>query len=62
MLHEIHGRICRKVGNRYFAMPPLRRPTLVDRLASVSASGIRSNPWNAVDRQTGRARVISNQR
>lgn len=62
MLHDIHGRICRKVGNRYFAMPKLNQ-TLTDKFAARSASAIGGKSWQRnVESQTGRARVISNQR
>jgi hypothetical protein len=60
MLHDIHGRICVKRGDRFYAVP--KTLTRTDRMAARSASGIRSNPFDTVLRQAGRARVISNQR
>jgi len=60
MIHVIHGRVCRKVGDRYFAIP--KPASRTDRIAARSASGIVKNPFDAVLMQAGRARVISNQR
>lgn len=60
MVYDIHGRICVKRGNRYFAV--IKPASRTDRIAARSASGIVKNPFDRVLLQAGRARVISNQR
>lgn len=60
MVYDIHGRICVRRGNRFFAV--IKPATRTDRFAARSASGITRNPWTRVDSQKGRARVIANQR
>lgn len=60
MVYDIHGRICVKRGNRFYAIA--KPTTKTDRIAARSASGVARNPWDRVDEQKGRARVIANQR
>lgn len=64
MVYDIHGRICVKRGNRFFAVP--KPATRTDRAATRSASGVGRNYWpDRVEMQSGggrRAHVIANQR
>ena len=60
MIYDLHGRICTRRGDRYFAVP--KPASRVDRVAARSASGIMRNPFDRVLEQAGRARVIANQR
>ena len=61
MYVNLNGRLVRRVGHRYFAVAHPSEQSLAQRVASVSASGIRGNPFRRILEQGGRARVISNQ-
>ena len=59
MLYDNHGRVCRKIGNRFYAIP--KQMGIVEQIAA--RNGLRGSHWErrVESQKTGnRARVIVN--